>query len=78
MMVLHRYFSPNQHFPRLSILLLLAAGTTVLSDSATLAVAGDTTDVASSVMGTVVMNKLTSAYFQPDLVLFYYRSRIDL
>jgi hypothetical protein len=50
---------------------ITAAGTTVLSDSAgvTLVAAGDTTGVASSAMGAVAMNKLTSAYFQPGLLV---------
>jgi hypothetical protein len=50
---------------------ITAAGTTILSDSAgsTLVAAGDTTGVASSAMGAVAMNKLTSAYFQPGLLV---------
>lgn len=49
---------------------LTAAGTTMsASAGSTLITAGDTTGVASSAMGAVAMNKLTSAYFQPGLLV---------
>jgi hypothetical protein len=51
---------------------ITAAGTTVLSDSAgstLLAAAGDTSNASSSAMGAVAMDKLTSAYFQPGLLV---------
>jgi hypothetical protein len=49
----------------------ISASGSMLMDSAssTLVAAGDQTGVASSAMGAVAMNKLTSAYFQPGLLV---------